>query len=73
MFQFVENYIREGSTTYSSTHIYDVYRSKEKYAYGSSKFFKRLKSHPLMKERYKQIKTGTKYYNLDMEWVLKNG
>lgn len=73
VFQFVENYIREGSTTYSSTHIYDVYRSKEKYAYGSSKFFKRLKSHPLMKERYKQIKTGTKYYNLDMEWVLKNG
>lgn len=58
VFQWVELYVdflvEDVGTFTPSRDFYSAYKRSEKFAYGSSEFFRRLRKHPKMKERYRE-------------------
>lgn len=56
VFQWVELYVdflaEDAGTLTPSREIYSAYKRAERFAYASSEFFRRLRNHPKMQERY---------------------
>jgi putative DNA primase/helicase len=67
VYQWIENHVhlsddkRQGKP---ATEMYEAYYRHEKYAYKEIEFFRRLKTHPKMKNRWKRMTKGVVYFGV---------